>query len=80
MVHENLKNIRMAKGVTQSHLAKKLNVSNMTYSRMESGETKIDVERLIVISKALSINVEVFFNIKLTDSVINSFEQKRSVV
>lgn len=80
MVHENLKNIRMAKGVTQSHLAKKLNVSNMTYSRMESGETKIDVERLIVISKALSINVEVFFNIKLTDSVINSLEQKRSVV
>lgn len=80
MVHENLKNIRMAKGVTQSHLAKKLNVSNMTYSRMESGETKIDVERLIVISKALSINVEVFFNIELTDSVINSLQQKRSVV
>lgn len=60
MVHENLKRIRLAKGVKQSHLAKKLNVSNMTYSRMETGESRIDVERLIIISKALSVNIEVF--------------------
>lgn len=80
MVHKNLKEIRTAKGVTQSHLAKKLGISTMTYSRMENGESKIDVERLIVIAKALGVGVEVFFSKELTESVINSMEQKHIAV
>lgn len=80
MVHKNLKKIRIAKGVTQAHLAKKLDISKMAYSRMENGESKIDVERLLVIATALSIEVEVFFDEKLTDSVINSMEQKHAAV
>lgn len=70
MVHENVKKIRTAMGVTQSHLARKLNVSAMTYSRIENGESKLDVERLKVISAALGIEVNVFFDDKLTDSVV----------
>ena len=80
MVHENLKKLRTAKGVTQSHLAKKLNISNMAYSRMENGDSKIDVERLRVISKALSVDIEVFFEDKLTESVILELEGKRVAV
>lgn len=80
MVHENLKKIRIAKGVTQSHLAKKLNISGMTYSRMENGDSKIDVERLKKISQALSVEIEVFFDNKLTESVIYNKEQKRAAV
>lgn len=80
MVHKNLKEIRTAKGVTQSHLAKKLEISTMTYSRMENGESKIDVERLIVIAKALGVGVEVFFSKELTESVIKSMEQKHVAV
>lgn len=80
MVHKNLKKIRVAKGVTQSHLANKLNVSAMTYSRMENGESKIDVERLVILSKVLSVEVEVFFDEELTESVIESMNQKHAVV
>ncbi|WP_438312323.1 helix-turn-helix domain-containing protein [Sporosarcina sp. FA9] len=80
MVNLNLKKIRLAKGVTQSHLAKKLNISNMAYGRMESGETKMDVERLKVISIALGLEIEVFFNDELTDSVINEMEVEQEVV
>lgn len=80
MVHENLKRIRLAKGVTQLHLAKKLGISNMAYSRMENGETKIDVERLRVIAILLGIDVNIFFDNKLTDSVIESHEIKIKVV
>ena len=80
MVHENLKKIRTAKGVTQSHLAKKLNISNMAYSRMENGDSKIDVERLKIISKALSVDIAIFFDDKLTESVINEMEEKRVAV
>jgi len=75
MVHENLKKIRIAMGVTQSHLAKKINVTGMTYGRIENGESKLDVERLKVISIALGVEVAVFFNDKLTESVIKEIEQ-----
>ncbi|MET3658331.1 helix-turn-helix domain-containing protein [Sporosarcina psychrophila] len=70
MIHENLKKIRLAKGMTQLHLAKKLGISNMAYSRMESGKTKIDAEILKVLSKELDVRVEVFFTNELTESVI----------
>lgn len=75
MVHENLRKLRKAKGVSQSFLAKKLGVSNMTYSRLENGETRIDVERLNTIAKALDVNVEIFFNQKLTDSVVYKYKE-----
>ncbi|AMQ06781.1 helix-turn-helix domain-containing protein [Sporosarcina psychrophila] len=73
MIHENLKKIRLAKGMTQLHLAKKLGISNMAYSRMESGKTKIDAEILKVLSKELNVRVEVFFTNELTESVIVEF-------
>lgn len=75
MVHENLKRIRTAMGVTQSHLAKKINVTAMTYSRIENGESKLDVERLKVISITLGLDISVFFDDKLTESVIIEVEQ-----
>lgn len=80
MVNLNLKKIRLAKGVTQLHLAKKMNISSMAYSRMESGETKIDVERLKIIAIALGVEIEVFFNNELTESVIRSMEIGQGVV
>ena len=69
----------MAKGVTQSHLANKLDVTPMTYSRMEKGESKIDVERLKVLAIALETEVGIFFNDKLTNSVIKELELKTVV-
>lgn len=80
MVHKNLKKIRLAKGVTQAHLANRLDISNMAYSRMENGESKIDVERLKVIAITLNVKIEVFFNEKLTESVIKSMEIPKKVV
>lgn len=75
MVHINLRKIRLAKGVTQLHIAKKLNVTSMTYSRLESGESKIDVERLRVIAKALDVEVHIFFDSELTDSVVKNYAE-----
>ena len=75
MVYENLKKIRTAMGVTQSHLAKKIKVTAMTYSRIENGESKLDVERLKIISVALGIDISVFFDEELTDSVIKEIEK-----
>ena len=52
----------------------------MTYSRMEKGESKIDVERLKVLSIALDIEIEIFFNTNLTESVINGLILEKEVV
>lgn len=61
-------------GVSQAHLAKKINVTNTTYSRIERGESKLDVERLKIISIALGLDVKVFFDSELTKSVILKLE------
>lgn len=79
MVHENLRKIRMAKGVTQSHLANKLDITSMSYSRMEKGESKIDVERLKLLAIALETEVGIFFSEELTNSVIKELEFKTVV-
>lgn len=77
MVHDNLKRIRIAMGVTKSHLAKKIKVTSMTYSRIEKGESRLDVERLKVLAKVLGVEISVFFDDKLTESVIFSIENTR---
>lgn len=80
MVHKNLKKIRLAKGVTQAHLAKRLKISGMAYSRMENGITKIDVERLKIIAISLGVNIEVFFDDKLTESVVLLVDNPKKVI
>lgn len=80
MVYKNLKKIRESKGVRQSYLAEKLNISAMSYSRMESGATKIDVERLKIISSLLDVKIEVFFDNKLTESVAKSRNPNKEAI
>ena len=41
---------------TQEHVASELNISQNAYSRIESGQTKIDVERLKQIARILRID------------------------
>ncbi|RHW33553.1 helix-turn-helix domain-containing protein [Oceanobacillus profundus] len=74
MIHENVEKIRMSKGVTKTHLANKLNLSLQGYIHITSGKTRLDVERLKVIAKTLNVNPAVFFDNKLTESVIKSLE------
>lgn len=61
MVSDNLKRIRKAKGINQSYLAKELGISSMSYSRLERGESKLNVDRLLVIAKTLNVPVAAFF-------------------
>lgn len=72
MVYENVERIRKSKGVTKTHLAKKLGMTLQGYRHLTSGEVKLDVERLRVISEALNVEISVFFDTKLTDIVTNA--------
>ncbi|MCP3764062.1 helix-turn-helix domain-containing protein [Domibacillus sp. A3M-37] len=79
MVNENVAEIRKAKGVTKTHLANALELSLQGYRYPESGETKLDVERIKVIAVVLDVEVAVFLNDKLTESVINEMYLKKQV-
>lgn len=70
MVKKNLKRVRLMLGLTQKEVARLINVSEMTYHRMESGSRKINTDDLEVLSKELGVNVSIFFRDELTDSVI----------
>lgn len=70
MVHVNVRRIRKAKGITQTHMANMLSISLQGYRHIEQGNVRLDVERLRVIAVVLSVDVAVFFDDELTESVI----------
>jgi transcriptional regulator with XRE-family HTH domain len=78
MIHLNVEKIREARGVTKTHLAKKLGLSLQGYRHITSGGARLDVERLKIISEVLNVSPEIFFNTELTDFVIKEFESKTS--
>ncbi|MEN0081120.1 helix-turn-helix transcriptional regulator [Flavobacterium lindanitolerans] len=50
-----IRTIREVKGYSQDFMAEKLNISQKTYSRIESGQVKLDIERLYQISDILEV-------------------------
>ncbi len=72
MVHQNVEKIRKFKGVTKTHLAKKINLSLQGYRHIMSGNTKLDVERLKIIACELDVDVAIFFDDELTKNVITT--------
>lgn len=75
MVHSNVEKIRKAKGVTKTHLANKLGLSLQGYRHITTGEVKLDVERLKTIATDLCVDVAIFFDDTVTDSVIREMEK-----
>ncbi len=59
MLHENLKNFRKAKGLSQEGLAEELHVVRQTVSKWEQGLSVPDAEHLIRIAQVLDTTVTV---------------------
>lgn len=76
MVRKNVEKIRIAKGVTKTYLAGKLGMSVQGYRHMVTGNTRLDVERLKIIADALDIEPAVFFDDKITETVISKYNLK----
>lgn len=78
MIKDNVEKIREAKGITKTFIAKQLGLSLQGYRHITSGEVKLDVERLKVISKILDVKPDIFFDEKLTDFVIKQIAENRN--
>lgn len=58
MIGQYLRTLRMEKGWTQAQLAEKLNVSNRSVSRWETGSTMPDLSLLIELSELYEVSVD----------------------
>ncbi len=71
-----IKQIRELKNLTQEHISNQLGLSVRAYSKIESGETQLTINRLKEISAILEIDpIEILgFNVKNIFSIHNSEE------
>ncbi len=53
-----IKKIRESKNYTQEYMSNKLNISQNTYSKIETGGIKLTVDRLKQISDVLDVSIE----------------------
>lgn len=76
MIHENIRLIRIAKGIKGSHVANTLGMSRSEYHDREVGKVRVGVEEMKVISDALGEGVDIFFDDKLTKSVLRKIKKE----
>lgn len=69
----NIKKIRELKNFTQAHVAKKLDMSQSNYARIENGRVKLDAVKLRQIASVLDTNVKTieFFDEKIHQGLTN---------
>ncbi|WP_316803048.1 helix-turn-helix transcriptional regulator [Pedobacter nototheniae] len=56
-IGENIKQSRVALGLSQADAAKKLNISTPGFCKIETGQTDLNVSRLFQISKTFKVSV-----------------------
>lgn len=56
-VPERLRQLRKKKGLTQQEIAEQLHMSQNAYSLLESGKTKLDIQRLYLLAMFYQISV-----------------------
>jgi transcriptional regulator with XRE-family HTH domain len=65
MIYQKIRQLRKQSGFTQAAMARNLCISQNAYSLIERGRTRIDIERLLQISKLLSITVSELIDLEL---------------
>lgn len=61
---KRIRKIRKEKGVSYENLAYELNISSSAYRKIELNETKLTVERLYQIAKALNTKINILLDLQ----------------
>mgnify|MGYP003952540319 CR=1 FL=1 len=56
-VPERLRQLRKKKGLTQQEIAEQLHMSQNAYSLLESGKTKLDIQRLHLLAQFYKLSI-----------------------
>ncbi len=62
MVGNNIRKWRTLKGIKQEQLARELEISKVSVSKIETGKTDIPLKRLHAIAKILDLKIELLFS------------------
>ncbi len=76
---ENLKKIRIEKGITQKEIAASVGVANSTYSLYESGKREPNVEMIKKIAQALNTTGNTLLGMESNCSETLNFEEQRLI-
>lgn len=57
-----IRNLRVLRGYSQSYMARRLGISQQSFSKMERRESVITIERMKVIAQILEVDVSQFFH------------------
>lgn len=63
-LNKRIRSIRKQKGFSQSVMAKKLEISQMAYSKIERGKTKLNLEYINQLAEILEVNIWDIINTK----------------
>ena len=74
-VAENIKKIRMAKGLSQKEVTISSGLDTAQYSRIENGKTDPSVTTLERIAKAMNISLAEIFSVTEEMREVNSYNQ-----
>lgn len=61
-LYERIRNLRKSKGISQTYLAKELNITVSGYNMKELGKRPITTDELQVIATALGVSASFFFD------------------
>ena len=73
-VGNKIRGVRELQGLSQEYVAGKLNISQTSLSKIETGETGLTFERLFELSKVLSVDVNMILNFD-KDVIFNNCQQ-----
>jgi len=62
IIRERIRMARLGKGYSQDYMATQLNISQRAYCKIECGDIKLTVDRLIDIAKILELDYRDFLN------------------
>ncbi|MEN2994426.1 MAG: helix-turn-helix transcriptional regulator [Thermodesulfovibrio sp.] len=79
-IGEIIKKIRKAKGFSQMELAEKIGVTYQQIQKYEKGISKITVERLIEISKALGVPISAFLSEISKENHIKTYSEEEIIL
>lgn len=61
MINEELKTLRLTKGITQAQLADRLNITTSSYCRKENGKLRFSLKEAKILARIFNKSVEELF-------------------
>ncbi len=75
-VHDRVEQVRMRKGVSKAHIARKCGHSISWYSDLSKGRRGMSVKALQDIAVALEVNAKIFFDDDISDTLIKNYRKE----